>query len=200
MHREVETYTGRMVDPLDLKPADVCIEDIAHALSMQCRYNGHCRIFYSVAEHSWEVRSFLELHLDGNREEQLAALMHDAAEAYLHDMVTPIKRASDMGALYAESERSAMEIIAAVFGLAWPEAPKVDVADRAVGWIEADALMASRGRTWPGYEPKGREWITDEMGAFRAVKQGKTYPPKEAERFFLEQFAKYGHAREEVPE
>lgn len=48
----MQTYTGRQFWPLDPLPEDVFIEDIAHALSMQCRYAGHVTRFYSVAEHS----------------------------------------------------------------------------------------------------------------------------------------------------
>lgn len=198
MNRQVETYTGRMVDPLDLKPEDVCIEDIAHALSMQCRYNGHCRIFYSVAEHSWEVRFFVERRLNGTRDEQFAALMHDAAEAYLHDMVAPIKRATDMGTLYSESERSAMEVITEVFGLARPEPVKVGVADDALGWLEADALMRSRGRCWPRYQPEGLRWILTESGLFRRMKAANVVCATDAETIFLEHFTELNRGRKEV--
>ena len=48
----MQTYTGRQFWPIDPRANEVHIEDIAHALSMMCRYNGHCRTFYSVAEHS----------------------------------------------------------------------------------------------------------------------------------------------------
>lgn len=51
----IQTFTGRQFWPLDPRAEDVDIRDIAHALSMKCRYNGHCREFYSIADHSCRV-------------------------------------------------------------------------------------------------------------------------------------------------
>ncbi|HKK06533.1 MAG TPA: hypothetical protein VKA50_11875 [Gammaproteobacteria bacterium] len=79
------TYTGRRVDLLDPDPATIEPEDIAHALSNMCRFNGHCRHFYSVAEHSWHVALLV------SRENALQGLMHDAAEAYVADITRPLK-------------------------------------------------------------------------------------------------------------
>ena len=70
-------------------PAAVNILDIAQALSMTCRYGGHCRDFYSVAEHSLLVHL---IGVTGNPKNNLALLLHDAAEAYVGDLVTPLKR------------------------------------------------------------------------------------------------------------
>ena len=94
-----QTFTGRQFWPCDPRPEDVCIEDIAHALSMQCRFAGHCRTFYSVAEHSvrvaWEVERH-ELATNGRYGLSLyvltlAALLHDASEAYCVDVPRPLK-------------------------------------------------------------------------------------------------------------
>ena len=73
----IQTYTGRQFWPLDPRIEDIDIHDIAHALSHQCRYSGHCLRFYSVAEHS----VLLSHHVAG--EHMLWALLHDAWEAYL---------------------------------------------------------------------------------------------------------------------
>jgi hypothetical protein len=64
----------------------VCIEDIAHALSQKCRFTGHTKRFYSVGEHSWRA----SLNVAPGFE--LAALLHDATEAYLPDIASPVKR------------------------------------------------------------------------------------------------------------
>jgi len=82
------TATGRKVWPLDLRPDEVDLEDIAIALSNLCRFGGRCRQFYSVAQHSlWVADQVKELR----PELELCALLHDAAEAYVGDVVSPIK-------------------------------------------------------------------------------------------------------------
>ena len=81
----IQTYTGRKVYPLELTADQVCVEDVAHALSLKCRFAGHCRRFYSVADHSLRVAAILPPPL------RLAGLLHDAAEAYLPDVAGPIK-------------------------------------------------------------------------------------------------------------
>jgi hypothetical protein len=85
----IQTYTGINYYPVDPRPLDVDILDIAHSLSMLCRYTGHCRFFYSVAEHSLLVADRVE-HL--GPEVEFEALMHDAAEAYVNDISRPLKQ------------------------------------------------------------------------------------------------------------
>jgi hypothetical protein len=84
------TVTGRRVWPLDPRPEDICIEDIAHALALTCRFTGHCRDFYSVAQHSALCADYVRAR-GGSAALQLAALLHDASEAYLPDVSRPIK-------------------------------------------------------------------------------------------------------------
>jgi len=87
----IATYTGGRFYPLDPRPEDVCIADIAHSLSQICRFNGQTLQFYSVAQHSVLVSKLLgqggpsPIH-------EFMGLKHDAAEAYLCDLVRPIKR------------------------------------------------------------------------------------------------------------
>ena len=83
----IETFTGMMFDVVNPRPEDVRIDDIAHALSLLNRFNGHTRLPYSVAEHSVHVCS----DVVGDVELRLAALLHDAAEAYTGDMTRPLK-------------------------------------------------------------------------------------------------------------
>lgn len=82
----MQTWSGRLYWPLDPRPEDIRIEDIAHSLAMQCRYGGHCRSYYSVAEHSVLVSRIVPTEL------ALIGLLHDATEAYLSDVIRPLKR------------------------------------------------------------------------------------------------------------
>ena len=90
MVSEIMTYTKKMFDPLHPEVELIDIEDIAHALSMLCRANGHFRSFYSVAQHS--INCMQEAKARGYSDRiQLACLLHDASEAYLSDVTRPVK-------------------------------------------------------------------------------------------------------------
>ncbi|MBB4192826.1 hypothetical protein [Rhizobium aethiopicum] len=108
----MQTATGRKFWPLDPRSEEVFIEDIAHSLSLQCRYAGHCLRFYSVAEHC--VLMARKLRWEGV-DVALWALLHDAAEAYTVDVPRPLKRHL-VG--YKEAEAKVMAAIADRFGLA----------------------------------------------------------------------------------
>lgn len=92
----MQTFTGRAFYPLAPRPEDIHPMDIAHSLSMQCRYNGHVQRFYSVAEHcvlmsDW-ILEYEPLASEIERRNlALWALLHDAPEAYVGDMVRPLK-------------------------------------------------------------------------------------------------------------
>lgn len=108
----MQTYTSRKFWPLDPRSDEVFIEDIAHSLSMQCRYAGHCRRFYSVAEHSVHIaRWLLPTH---GKEIALWGLMHDASEAYLVDVPRPVK---PYLAGYKEAEAKVMAAVCERFSL-----------------------------------------------------------------------------------
>lgn len=79
------TVTGKRFDFLDPKPETICPVDIAHALSHVARFNGHTRQLYSVAEHSVRVAAILPPPL------RLYGLLHDATEAYVQDITSPLK-------------------------------------------------------------------------------------------------------------
>ena len=81
----VQTFTGKRINPFAPRSGDICIEDIAHALSLICRFNGHTETFYSVAEHCIWVSKLV------SRKNALAGLLHDAAEAYFADVSSPVK-------------------------------------------------------------------------------------------------------------
>lgn len=117
----IHTHSGRRFYPLDPRPEDIAIEDIAHALSNICRFNGHCARFYSVAEHSLQVA----FHVSWDKTyvatlgTTLAALLHDASEAYLCDIPLPLKTMQVM-APYRAMEASVEAAIAERFGLPHP--------------------------------------------------------------------------------
>ncbi|MHC4093108.1 MAG: phosphohydrolase, partial [Planctomycetota bacterium] len=86
VHGWMQTIGGRQFFPGQPDPGAIDIMDIAWSLSMLCRFNGHCSHFYSVAQHSVLVSQLCPPGLE------LAGLLHDAAEAYIGDLVAPIKR------------------------------------------------------------------------------------------------------------
>jgi uncharacterized protein len=115
------TYSGLKVDVFNPKPEMFSIVDIAHALSNICRFGGHTKRFYSVAEHSIRVSHSVE------PEFKLQALMHDAGEAYLFDMPSPIKKHL-IG--YEGLEQGVMRAISKQFQFPWPMSEEVEKADK----------------------------------------------------------------------
>src|SRR5829696_6779365 len=99
----LQTVSGRWVNPFDPDPAQLDAGDIARALANQCRFGGHSRVCYSVAQHSVIVSELVEQR-GGDVEDVFAALMHDASEAYLGDMPHPLKHRSPLGAAFKDAE------------------------------------------------------------------------------------------------
>lgn len=124
----MRTWTQRRIDPFEMTADDVVIEDIAHALARQCRYNGHCAGHLSVARHSIWVQERLEDEGfgDGNL---LLGLLHDAGEAYIGDIIRPLKHNPAFGTVYAELERHVEACISEHFGLPFPHPPWIKEAD-----------------------------------------------------------------------
>ena len=126
----ITTWTRRRVEPLALKASDVCIEDIARALSRQCRYNGHVGGFFSVARHSlWVADKLSEQGYSARI--QLAGLLHDASEAYLGDVPRPLKQAPELES-FRFAEARAELVISKTFSLPYPFPDQVHEADRLV--------------------------------------------------------------------
>jgi hypothetical protein len=136
----IGTYTGRKFWPMDPHADDVSIVDIAHSLSMQCRYAGHCRKFYSVAEHSVLIAQWLLDQGHGQRA-ALWGLLHDAAEAYLVDVPRPVK---PYLAGYASAEADVMAAIAAAFCLGGM--PRI--VKEADNWIIGDEIANLAPMEW----------------------------------------------------
>lgn len=147
------TRTGRRFDLLMPKASQVSTLDIAHALANICRFNGHTRRHYSVAQHSLLVASIVPA------EHQLAALLHDATEAYVGDMVRPLKQGmrefyetQGLVSLYDEVERRVWLAICERFKLE-PELPAcVHEADMIALATERRDLMPHHADSWPCLE------------------------------------------------
>lgn len=88
----IQSYTGKQIFPLEPNRNEYDIEDIAHALSMTCRFNGHCKEFYSVGLHSLYVMELVAEHTNSTKT-LMVALLHDASEAYISDLSRPVKGA-----------------------------------------------------------------------------------------------------------
>lgn len=141
----IQTYTGRQFWPLDPRPEEIHLIDIAAALAKECRFGGHCLRFYSVAEHS--VLMYREAKAQEQRPEDLrAVLLHDASEGLgLRDMPRPIK--SDL-ANYKAVEAGVMQAVARRFDFAWPMSPVVKALDEAIGLAEQQQNMAPPPAAW----------------------------------------------------
>lgn len=143
----IETRFGGRFDLLDPQPRQVRLDDIAHALSHLCRYTGHCSTFWSVAQHSllvanlvaWSARQSGMTPDDAARLE-LAGLLHDAPEAYLGDVATPLKKILPE---YQRIEANVAEAVERRFGLPVDilEHPFVKTADRDALVKEASLLL-----------------------------------------------------------
>ena len=164
------TYSGKQYWPTDPKVEDVCIEDIAHALSMLCRYTGHVNRFYSVAEHSVLVSLMVppELALEG--------LLHDASEAYLGDVSRPLKR--DLPD-YKEIEAFNDAQIRIRFRLPIDEHRLVKQADSDILHTEYRALMR---------HPLPPNALTQVPGTWREEVRLFFWPPAQAEIAFLNRY------------
>lgn len=136
----IVTYTGVKFWPLDPRLEEFQAEDIAHALSLLCRANGHVPHFYSVAQHS--IYCAREAEKRGfSKRVQLACLLHDASEAYLSDVTRPVKR--HMGQ-YLKIEEHLQAKAYEAFGLGdlseWEQAAVKEMDDALLSY-ELRALM-----------------------------------------------------------
>lgn len=139
------TASGIHYYPLDPRKAEVSLDDVAHALSQQCRFGGHTRRkndaprHYSVAEHA-VYASFIAEAAGCGKEVQLRTLHHDSPEGVLVDLPRPVKKAPEM-AFYEEVETRNMDVMADALGLMPMSHPVVDMADELMLAIEMRDLM-----------------------------------------------------------
>lgn len=135
----IQTFTGRAFWPLDPRADEVHIHDIAHALAHQCRYAGHVRKFYSVAEHSVLLARAV------SPKNRLWALLHDASEAYLVDLPRPLKRAMPD---YQAAEEQVMLAICQRYALPVPMPREVHLGDGRILTDERQQAMAEPPMPW----------------------------------------------------
>lgn len=174
----MQLRSGLAYWPQDPRPHEVLIDDIAHALGMICRYGGHCRRFYSVAEHSVHVSRIVP------KEHALVGLLHDATEAYLIDLPRPVKL---MLPEYRILEDINWRVIAQKFRLPVSMHTCIKEADLAICKAEQRALMSPEPMPWSevSWGPKGEPPAVTIEG----------WPPQLAASKFLERFYEvYTHA------
>lgn len=168
----MQVTSGKPFWPLDPDPRDVSIRDIARALSMTCRYGGHVKAFYSVAQHSIELSKLVHV------EHRLAALLHDASEAYVGDLIRPIKL---MLPEFVEIEKRVERAVAERFHLPDLCPPEVKDADTRIVANEMRDLLA---------EPDGVDWGRLPL-PFPELPRGHfavPLSPLDAEREFLNRY------------
>lgn len=159
------TVSGRALDLQRVTPGDISILDIAHSLSNLCRFAGHTREFYSVAQHSVRVALALPPGL------QLAGLLHDAAEAYVADLPRPIKHLLPD---YKKIETGVWDAISYRFGLPRFEHPMVKEADNSALRTEWEELM--------------RHPLPRELRGVPKLEAAEPLPPKDAYTLFIQTF------------
>lgn len=164
----IQTYSGKRFYPLEPTVESICIEDIAHALSMQCRFTGHSLFHYSVAQHSVLV-SYLCDSAD-----RLQALLHDASEAYISDISSIIKKFDELAG-YRKIEDKIQTAIYEKYNVDTVMAASVKSADILLLGVEAETLMSPLLPNWHIAVKKLPVLI-------------KELSPKEAKELFLERF------------
>jgi hypothetical protein len=172
----LQTYSGKCFFPLDPQPEDICIEDIAHALSLVCRFGGHVKSFYSVAQHSILVSRHC------SPANKLWGLLHDASEAYLVDIPRPVKKTPELAG-YAELEGKLMRVICDKFGLPHEEPAEVKELDTVLVITEQRDLLGAQAKPWSRH-------------AIPLPQEIAPWAPFTAERIFLNEFYKLTDTRQ----
>lgn len=173
----MQTYSGRRFYPLDPRADELADEDIAHALSLLCRYGGHVERFYSVAEHCVLMSEWVD------PAHALAALLHDATEAYVVDVPRPLKRQLPA---YRDIEAAVWFAIASRFGLELELPAQVHEADNRILLTERAALLP-RAEVWTLESGLYVDGAAVPLEALPVTVTG--WQPAEAERRYLDRLA-----------
>lgn len=164
----IQTYSGVRFTPTNPRVDAIVIQDIAHSLSMQCRFTGHVSEFYSVAQHSVLVSYICD------SKDAKWGLMHDASEAYLIDVPMPLKRSGKFQS-YLDFEKTMQKAICKRFYLPEEEPESVKLADKVLLATEARDLMS----------PLREDWVVPWKALPFKI---DPLPPKEAKALFMERF------------
>jgi uncharacterized protein len=164
-----QTYTGKQFWPLDPKVEEINIEDIAHSLANQCRFNGHSLQFYSVAQHCVLVSKIVKSN------QSLAGLFHDASETYTGDIVSPLKRF--LPKEFKEIETKIEEIIFQKFGITNVDHKAIKEADKIALVTEMRDVMGAPPKKW-----NEADLFTPHPEKIIALE------PKKAKQLFLERY------------
>lgn len=164
----VQTYSGRRFNPLKPIPESIVIQDVAHALSQVCRYNGQCNFFFSVAQHCVIVSYLCD------EKDALHGLLHDLSEFVISDISAPLKHTSEFEE-YRRIEDNLMRAAYKRFGLIGDEPTSVKRADKlALATEVASGLLDAR----PDWK------LPCQAAPFKIV----PLPPDEAKILFLNRF------------
>jgi len=165
----ITTLSGQWFDILKPEEYQYDIEEIATSLSNQCRYTGHVNRFYSVAEHSVLVSRLVPERL------RLTALLHDASEAYVGDVASPLKKLLPE---YQRIEETVQKAIANFYDLEYPFPEEVHLADKRMYWQERQSV-ADNGI-------KDAIWHQELRATRKAEATGMS--PKMARRMFIQTY------------
>jgi len=141
----MQTFLGNKFTFDIPRSQDIEIEDIAHSLAMQCRFNGHVKEFYSVGDHCLRVASRV------STPNKLWGLMHEAAETYMSDIITPFKYHWRWRHFLKSMEERILKVVAEKYGLPWPVPGEVKEVDRRI-WATEQRDLRNKPRF---------EWSTD---------------------------------------
>lgn len=182
----LQTFCGIKFNVFEPKLEDILIQDIAHALSNISRFGGHCREFTSVAQHCVLVSRLIDnpaLPTHELAKLKLAGLLHDATEAYLIDLPSPIKRQMPV---YVSIENNLHSLVAKKFDLTMEDFHAIKLYDKVALVMESKALMA----------PFHPDWEIDDSVLGQVLTCSEDYPgfykqcwtPKQAEHIYLNTF------------
>lgn len=156
----IQTFTGKQFWPMEPNPDSISIIDIATSLSRINRFTGHTTFPYSVSQHSIYVSHIL------HKEDQKWGLLHDAHEAYVNDMVSPVKKYFP---LYQEIETKLMQAVAERFNLQWPVPKCIVEADYIILATEKRDIMGPEPASW-GPLPKPAPFTIEKWSVDKAYK------------------------------